>query len=311
MKKHFVLIIFICVFIAGMTGCSNNEGVVAINLSNTQKLDTKSDHSGNEIIKIAVGGMITPKEGFMYYKKFLDYIGDRLGKKVKFIDKESYAVINDMLEAGNVDVAFVCGGPYVDGHKKFGMELLVAPKAYGETVYYSYIIVHKGSSIKSFENLRGKKFAFTDPLSNSGKLAPTYMLAKMQESPKTFFGSSEFTYAHDKSIQAVAEGVVDGAAVDSLIWEYVNRISPEHASKTTIVRKSDPYGIPPVVVRPDMDPSIKKELKEIFLKVHEDKEGREILKGMMVDKFVVIDDSHYDSIREMKQFIGNSNESKS
>jgi phosphonate transport system substrate-binding protein len=100
MKKHFVLIIFICVFIAGMTGCSNNEGVVEINLSNTQKLDTKTNHSGNEIIKIAVGGMITPKEGFMYYKRFLDYIGDRLGKKVKFIDKESYAVINDMLEHG-------------------------------------------------------------------------------------------------------------------------------------------------------------------------------------------------------------------
>jgi phosphonate transport system substrate-binding protein len=214
-----------------------------------------------------------------------------------------------MLEAGEVDVAFVCGGPYVDGHEKFGMELLVAPKAYGETVYYSYIIARKDSSIKSFENVRGKKFAFTDPLSNSGKLVPTYMLAKMQESPKTFFESSEFTYAHDKSIQAVAEGIVDAAAVDSLIWEYMNRITPDLTSKTEIVKKSAPYGIPPVVVRPDMDPSLKKKLRGIFLGVHEDKKGREILKGMMIDKFVVIDDSNYDSIREMKQWLANYNES--
>jgi phosphonate transport system substrate-binding protein len=254
--------------------------------------------------------MITPKEGFMYYKKFLDYIGHRLGRKVKFIDKESYIVINDMLESGDIDVAFICPGPYVDGHEKFDMELLVAPKAYGDTVYYSYIIAHKDSSIKSFEDLRGKKFAFTDPLSNTGKLVPTYLLSRMQESPKTFFGSCEFTYAHDKSIQAVAEGIVDGAAVDSLIWEYANRINPEFTSKTTIVRKSDPYGIPPVVVRPGLDPSLKKKLKEIFLLVHENKEGREILKGMMIDKFVAIDNSHYDSIREMKQFLANNNESK-
>lgn len=243
----------------------------------------------------------------MYYKKFLDYIGNKVGQKVKFIDKENYSEINDMLAAGEIDVAFVCGGPYVDGHKKFGMELLVAPMAYGKTVYYSYIIAHKDSSIKSFENLRGKSFAFTDPLSNSGKLVPTYMLARMQESPKTYFGSYEFTYAHDKSIQAVAEGIVDGAAVDSLIWEYANRISPEFTSKTNIVRKSDPFGIPPVVVRPGMDPSLKKKLRGIFLGVHKDKEGKEILKGMMIDKFVVIDDSNYDSIRKMKRFLENNN----
>ena len=282
-----------------------------INLSNRQEIDLQPQQSEGESIRIAVGGMITPKEGFMYYKKFIDYIGNKVGQKVKLIDKENYHVINDMLAAGEIDVAFVCGGPYVDGHKEFGMELLVAPKVYGKTVYYSYIIAHKDSSIKSFENLRGKRFAFTDPLSNSGKLVPTYMLARMQENPKTFFRSYEFTYAHDKSIQAVAEGIVDGAAVDSLIWEYENRISPEFTSKTNIVRKSDPFGIPPVVVRPGMDPALKKKLRGIFLGVHEDKEGKEILKGMMIDKFVIIDDSNYDSIREMKRFLENNNESKS
>ncbi len=310
MKKHCISMIFICIFITGITGCSKDENIVEINLSNTKVIDKQPQQPEENAIRIAVGGMITPREGFTYYKQFLDYIGDKLGQKVKFIDKENYAVINDMLEAGDVDVAFVCGGPYVDGHEKFGMELLVAPKAYGETVYYSYIIAHKDSSIKSFEDLRGKKFAFTDPLSNSGKLVPTYMLARMQESPKTFFESAEFTYAHDKSIQAVAQGIVDGAAVDSLIWEYMNRLTPDLTSKTKIVKKSAPYGIPPVVVRPDLDPSLKKKLREIFLGVHEDKEGRELLKGMMIDKFVVIDNSNYDSIREMKQFLADNNESK-
>jgi phosphonate transport system substrate-binding protein len=31
------------------------------------------------------------------------------------------------LKEGKIDVAFVCGGPYVDGHEEFGLELLAAP----------------------------------------------------------------------------------------------------------------------------------------------------------------------------------------
>ncbi len=63
----------------------------------------------------------------------------------------------------------------------------MAPQAYGALVYYSYILVAKGSRFSSFEELRGKRFAFTDPLSNTGKLVPTYMLAKMNETPEKFF----------------------------------------------------------------------------------------------------------------------------
>jgi phosphonate transport system substrate-binding protein len=183
------------------------------------------------------------------------------------------------------------------------MELLAAPQAYGGTVYYSYIIAAKDGPLQSFENLRGKTFAFTDPLSNSGKLVPTYLLARMNETPETFFKKFIYTQSHDKAIQAVAQGLVDGAAVDSLIWEYLNRTDPRFTSKTRIIKKSPPYGIPPFVVRPGLDPATKKSLKAIFLNAHKDEQGRKILKGMMVDKFVVIDDSAYNSIREMTAWI--------
>ena len=57
------------------------------------------------------------------------------------------------------------------------------------------------------------------------------------------------------------------------------------------------------MVRPGLDPAIKRSLKAVFLNAHKDEQGREILKGMMVDKFVVIDDSAYNSIREMTTWI--------
>jgi phosphonate transport system substrate-binding protein len=285
-----------------LTGCSEGEKPQKVSLKERGVISAEQKDNGRHI-RFAVGGMITPKKGLAYYKNFLNYISEQVGEHVDFVDREDYAEINNMLDKGNLDLAFVCSGPYVDGHKEFGLELLVAPQAYGATVYYSYIIVKKNSSVKSFQELRGKKFAFTDPLSNTGKLVPTYMLAKMNETPDSFFQNYVFVKSHDNAIKAVAQGLVDGAAVDSLIWEYLNRTGAEFTSKTTIIEKSPPFGIPPVVVPKTMDARLKQRLKQIFLNAHTDDEGREILDKMMIDKFVEVDDHAYDSVREMKSWL--------
>lgn len=283
-----------------MVGCNQNPQQ-KINLEKREAI--VAEKQNGKAIRIAVGGMITPREGFAYYRQFLDYIGERMGQPVEFVDREDYAEINKLVATGQVDVAFVCGGPYVDGKKEFGMEILAAPVAYGETVYYSYIIVNKNSPFQQLSDLRGKRFAFTDPLSNTGKLVPTYMLAKMKETPDSFFGKYSYLGSHDKAIEAVAKGVVDGAAVDSLIWEYANSTSSEFTSKTRIILKSPPYGIPPVVVPKGLAPEQKERLRKIFLEAHVDPKGTEILKKMHIDRFVTLDDNAYDSIREMKTWL--------
>jgi phosphonate transport system substrate-binding protein len=306
MLKNIFLIALIFA-IGGLANCNKKDEPKKISLEKREATAAPVEDKGEKHVRIAVGGMITPKEGLGYYRHFLDYIEEKLGKKVDFVDRDDYAEINDMLRDGELDAAFVCSGPYVDGHKEFGLEILAAPQAYGETVYYSYIIVAKSSSVNKFDDLRGKSFAFTDPLSNTGKLVPTYMLARMKETPETFFGKYIFTSAHDKSIKAVAQGVVDGAAVDSLIWEYADRTNPEFTSKTRVILKSPPYAIPPLVVPGNLDPQIKERLKQILLNAHNDSKGRELLNKMMIDKFVVVEDRAYDSIREMKRWLEKQN----
>ncbi len=310
MLRTILTLCFVCLIFMGITGCDQNEKAKVISLEKREIIEEKGNSHETEPLRIAVGGMITPREGFVYYKKLLDYIAEKLGKEIEFVDREDYSEINKLLEINDIDVAFVCGGPYIDGHKEFGMELLVAPKAYGGTVYFSYIIVSKDSPINSFEGLRGKVFAFTDPLSNSGKLVPTYMLARMNETPESFFKGFNFTYAHDESIKAVATGIVDGAAVDSLVWEYASRTNPEFTSRTKIIKKSPPYGIPPVGVRPGLDPELKESLRLIFMNIHKDEKGKNILNKMMIDEFVSIDNSAYDSIREMKSWMSKEKENR-
>ncbi len=299
-KLHIVG--FISLLLMGLIGC-NSGSPQKVNLEKRESTKGPAGLHRKNTLRIAVGGMVAPAIAFGYYRQFLDYIGEKLGKHVEFIDREAYSEINELVRRGKVEAAFVCSGPYVDGHDEFGMELLAAPQAYGERVYYSYIIVGKNSTITNFHDLEGKTFAFTDPLSNTGKLVPTYILARMNKTPGSFFKKYVFTQSHDKSIKAVAQGIVDGAAVDSLIWEYLNRTDPELTSRTKIIMKSPPYGMSPVVVRPGLDPRLKQELRKVFLNAHKDEKGRTILRGMMIDRFVPMKDSEYDSIREMKRWI--------
>lgn len=301
--KKTVWLGLVCVSVAVLFGCNNNGTSKKISLEKREVTQQRAKERKKKPLRIAVGGMITPREGFVYYREFIDYVGEKLNRPVEFIDREKYEEINMLMKSGQVDVAFVCSGPYVDGHDEFGMELLVAPQTYRKTVYYAYIIVAKDSPITSFNALRGKTFAFADPLSNTGKIVPEYMLAKMNETPETFFKKSIYTYAHDKSIKAVAQGVADGASVNSLIWEYTKQMHPELTVKTKIIEKSPPYAVPPVAVRKGLDPALKKELRAVFLNAHRDERGKELLDKMMIDKFIIIEDKAYDSVREMKSWI--------
>lgn len=251
-------------------------------------------------LTVSVGSMITPQAGYGYYRQLIDYLSARLGRKIDPIDPGNYAETNRLLQAGEVDFAFVCGGPYVSGHDRFGLELLVAPVVKGKTVYYSYLIVPAESTVRNLSDLRGKSFAFTDPESNSGKLVPTAMLARLGQTPEQFFSTTTHTYGHDRSIQAVADHIVDGAAVDSLIWEYVAATQPTLAAKTRIIERSEPFGIPPVVTSPHLPSELRKALQQALLTIHEDPQGLKILKGMNIERFVLIDDSAYEGIRRLE-----------
>ena len=263
-----------------------------------------STATAGEPLKIGVAAMVSPKETVRYYKQLIDYIAAKLGSPVEMVQKESYDDMDGMLERGQVQLAFVCSGPYVKDREKFGVELLVAPQSHGKPFYHAYIIVHRDSTIKDLAGLQGKKFAFTDPKSNTGALVPSYMIAKeFKVKPEKFFGEVVYTRSHDRSIEAVAKKFIDAASVDSLIYDYAVQKDPLYTSLTRIITRSPPYGIPPLVATKRVDPGLKNRIKKLLLNMHADPEGKAILDGIMVDKFIVPIDSDYDSVRTMSDWV--------
>ncbi len=285
--------------------CGPVEERLSIDFTETEPVaPADTEEESEAILRIAIAGVISPTETLKAYESLIQYIGRQFYRPVEIVQRETYAEINDLLESLEVDLAFVCSLAYAVGNDEFGMELLAVPLVNGETTYRSYIIVPAAGDANSLEDLRGKVFAFTDPLSNSGRLAPTYRLHQIGETPEAFFERTIFTYSHDRSIRAVADGLVDGAAVDSLVYDFIVATEPEIGVRTRVVEISEPFGIPPVTVHPDLDSEIKSRLRTIFLHLDEGIEGSRILDDLMIDRFVVGDDVAYDSIRDRVRELG-------
>jgi phosphonate transport system substrate-binding protein len=255
--------------------------------------------SDTQPLRIAVAAVISPKGNVESYSDLLNYIGQKLNRPVQLVQRQTYAEVNDLIKSGEVDLGFVCTSAYVAGQREFGMELLVAPQVNGETAYYSLLIVPADSPARSMSDLRGKVFAFTDPMSLTGRVYPTSLVQALGESPETFFARVFFTYSHDNAIKAVANKVADGANVDSLVYEFFIARDPTIAQRTRVIHRSSAFGIPPVVVNPKLSPQLKESLRYLLLDMHTDTEGQAILHNLMIERFVLVSEHIYDSAREL------------
>ncbi len=300
-NARFPLRFFIPAILLFISSCSNDAGYSPVDFSKTIQVEQPGPaHDKSQTLRVAVSAMVSPKETFSNYRELLDYIGKKLNYNIQLIQRKTYSEINDLFLKGKVDLAFICSGPYATGKEKYGFEALATPIIRGEPFYHSYLIVNKNSSIKTLEDLKGRVFAFTDPESNTGALIPTYWLAQNGETPESFFKSIHYTYSHDNSILAVAKSLVDGAAVDGMIWEYYNTRNPMNTSQTRVIKKSIPFGSPPFVASRYLPSDVKENARNVLLKMHQDPAGRQILKELLIERFDMPKEVWYQPVREIK-----------
>ena len=130
----------------------------------------------------------------------------------------------------------------------------------------------------------------------------------MGERPETFFDRTIYTYSHDNSILAVGRGLVDGAAIDGLIWEYFHKRRPSLTEQTRIIKKSETYGIPPLVVSRHLNQQLKDQIRDVVFQMHLKPEGQEILEELLIDRFIVPEQNWYSGIVEMAQRVSRDEE---
>jgi len=301
----YPLLVFVLFSACEMLPSGKNDPHISINLSDTNNRDsTYSPADTIPSLKVAVSAMISPKETFVYYKELFQYISKRTKTKVKIVQRKTYSEINKLLKNDQVDMAFICSGAYVNLREEgYPIKIVAVPVCNGRPTYQAYIITYKSSGINKFEDLKGKSFAFTDPLSNTGYFYALSRIKSFGYSKKTFFKNFVYTHAHDISIQLVAKQIVDGASVDGLIFDYLQHSHPERLKNIRIIEKSPYFGIPPIVVPASTSDSSIRKLRRILCQMDKDTLGVKILEKLMIERFVPANDSLYNSIRSMDKII--------
>jgi phosphonate transport system substrate-binding protein len=235
-----------------------------------------------------------------FYEFLARQIGMRLGLRIDYLGDIAYEQLAD------VDLAFVCSLAYIE-HPVISARFvpLVAPvlagERYGdEPVYYSDVIVHRQSTLRSFADLRGRSWAYNEVYSQSGYGITCYHLAHRGET-RGYFGQVIEAGRHDRAIDMVARGEVDGAAIDSHVLQTYLSSRPDLTATLQVIDSLGPSPIQPVLARRCLQLRCKHELRRAFVHLHNDLIARSTLGEALVRRFVPVNATTYDAVRTMRR----------
>jgi len=227
-------------------------------------------------------------------------VGRALGVRAQLIEGRGWEQLRD----GSVDVAFVCGLPYVRlvGERPGMLRPLAAPvlddaRCQDRPVYFSDVIVRRDSPFRSFGDLRGRSWAHNDPDSFSGCLVVRHHLAQMGET-EAFFGRLIFSGFHQESIRQVRMGEIDASAIDSQVLGVERLRNPELTDEIRVVAILGPSTIPLVVATAMVPGAVQARIGAALCELGREPDSRAVLASGLIRRFTPIDDGAYDDIRQ-------------
>lgn len=237
------------------------------------------------------------------YEMTAAWCGRRLGHPTELSTETDF----QRVVRGEVDVAFLCGLPYADLRRRHpgALELLAAPVLSGERferlpVYYSDVIVRADSPFESFDDLRGARWSYNDPDSQSGFNVVRWCLASWGRT-QGFFGEVVEAGFHERSIDLVSNGDVDASAIDCQVLAVEMKRRPELRFRLRVIETLGPSPIQPIVASTRLPAQTRRELRDALLSLADDPWTRGHLAYGAMEGFAPVADADYDSIDEMTE----------
>jgi phosphonate transport system substrate-binding protein len=250
--------------------------------------------------KLRVATFLAPNMRPIY-----EFLADAFGRELCSDAELVVGASFDQFANGEIDVGFICGLPYVQLARQTPapVEVLAAPvlsgdRYAGRPIYFSDVIVHRDSPVRTFADLRGRSWAYNDVDSHSGYNLTRHHLVTMGET-RGFFGCVVEAGFHQHALRMVAVGEVDAAAIDSQVLAIELRDDPGLASELRVIEVLGPSTIQPVVAARHLPVDVKVALRTALLRMGDDPAGRAALAKGFVERFVPVTDGDYDDIRMM------------
>ncbi len=301
MRRILILTLFLFVILL-ICGCAKKD----INDNIAQPSTNAQLGTVDNPIKMAMVPSLDTQKLVKSGKVLSELLEKETGLKFEVSVPNDYKAVVMALGAGKIDIGWLSSLPYVLANDQYGVEAILTTIRDNSTKYWSFIIARTDSQINKLEDLKGKKFAFGDPISTSGCLYAKDLLRKSGFDPDTFFSQVVYAGGHDKVVMAVYNGQVDAGAiyggVVSDAREKVLKALPDVMKKTKVIAKSVEIPNDTVSVRKDLPDDIKQKITDALLKIAASDDGKSAILDLYgIDGFVKAKDSDYDSVRRVAQ----------
>ncbi|WP_371371980.1 phosphate/phosphite/phosphonate ABC transporter substrate-binding protein [Sporomusa aerivorans] len=232
------------------------------------------------------------------YVPILEAVAGKIGLQARVIIVSDYDALGRAMRAGTVDIGWFSPFAYVSAKKADDIVPLVTPCVNGSASYTGLIISSREKGITALDGLKGKKFAFVDKQSASGYLYPRALLQASGKTPETFFSHTLFSGSHNRAIESVLDGVVDGGATYSeAVATAKSKGLP--VEKLIILAETEPIPKDAIAGRPGLPPALSEKLQESFLIIHNDKQSQALLAKAGINGFTAAEDAAYDVVRKV------------
>jgi phosphonate transport system substrate-binding protein len=145
------------------------------------------------------------------YQPLANYLSSKLNRQIELRTVDSWEGLAKSLANGETDIALLGPWGYVLANHQSGAQVISTVLYDGKPEYFSIIITHPNSGIKSIADLKGKTFAFGDKGSTSGYLIPLHHFMTQGINPETYFSKVVHT-AHQAIETQVTQGNLDAGA---------------------------------------------------------------------------------------------------
>ena len=266
--------------------------------------------SAADLKELNFGIIATEKAGALkqMWEPFLEDMTKSVGVKVNGFYATDYAGIIEGQRFNKVHLAWYGNKAAIDAVDRAGGEVFAQfVDLDGTPGYYSYLITHKDSSIKTLEQVlkNGKEYSFGigDPSSTSGTLVPSYYVFTLNNlDPKTHFKVMRSSN-HEGNFLAVLNKQVDVATSNSEMTEKMKEKSPEKMDQIRILWTSPLIPRDPLVWRKDLSSDLKKKIQDFVTGYGKNEREKEILKNMYrLAGFKASTDAQLIPIRQLELF---------
>lgn len=204
------------------------------------------------------------------WQPILEDLARKTGYKVNAFFAPDYAGIIEGMRFNKVHVAWFGNKSAMEAVDRAGGEVFgQMVNADGTQGYYSHLIVHKDSPIRTLDDVlkNGKTLSFGngDPNSTSGFLVPSYyVFAQNKIDARTHFKLTRAAN-HESNALAVANRQVDVATNNSENLDKLRERAPDKFNQIRVVWTSPLIPLDPLVMRKDLPDSIKTSIRGFFL----------------------------------------------